>query len=140
MESASVAFCYEALRHCYHILGKERFRAETEYVMRCFDNKPVEEKVSNIIHIDDTISKTEVIEEKIIEVKKESAKPILKKVKETKPVEVPKNIVVEEKPIKWKRTQLPDEERCKRVLPYNGGQCTFRRQEGCEFCPRHVGK
>ena len=134
MESASIAFCYEALRHCYHILGKERFRAETEYIMKCFDTtKPVEEVKPVEIKVD----KPEVIEEKIIEL---PAKPVLKKVKDVKPVETPKNIVVEEKSTKWKRTQLPDEERCKRVLPYNGGQCTFRRQDGCEFCPRHLGK
>ena len=153
MESASVAFCYEALRHCYHILGKERFRAETEYIMKCFDIvKPVEVAKQNIEDLP--------VENKVIEIKKEHAKPILKKVKETQPIEIPKNEVVEveapkiesskveaskvEAPkadkTKWKRTQIPDEDRCKRILPYNGGQCTFKKMDGCNYCSRHGDK
>ncbi len=163
MESASVAFCYEALRHCYHILGKERFRAETEYIMKCFDiAKPVEVAKQNIEDLP--------VENKVIEIKKEHAKPILKKVKETQPIEIPKNEVIEveaskiesskiesskveaskiesskiEAPkadkTKWKRTQIPDEDRCKRILPYNGGQCTFKKMDGCDYCSRHGDK
>jgi hypothetical protein len=162
MESASIAFCYEALRHCYHILGRERFRAETEYIMKCYDIvKPIVEE--------------QPVENKVIEIKKETAKPILKKVKEAPKneviqveapkveaskveapkveaskveapkteapkVEAPKNEVIEVEKTKWKRTQLPEKDRCKRILPYNGGQCTFKKMEGCDYCTRHVDK
>jgi hypothetical protein len=178
MESASIAFCYEALRHCYHILGRERFRAETDYVMKCFD-------IPKQVEVAKPIVEDLPVENKVIEIKKENAKPILKKVKdaqhdetpkneviqvgapkieapkieapkteapkieapkteapkiEAPKTEAPKNEVIEVEKTKWKRTQLPNEERCKRILPYNGGQCTFKKVDGYDYCTRHVNK
>lgn len=191
MESASIAFCYEALRHCYNILGKERFRAETEYIMKLYDTrstvcnncyvydgpekvKPnieevalVEEHVDNVLKNllietnNKSIPRNEIIVEKpdteeqeFIELPiTQSVKPDAKSKKKNKPEVVTQKSVLPEaqkpevcqtssgKPeqtnTKWKRTPLPDEIRCQRVLPYNGGQCTFKKEEGSNFCTRH---
>jgi hypothetical protein len=189
MESASIAFCYEALRHCYNILGKERFRAETEYIMKLYDTcgstyaepekvKPniehvalVEEHVGDVLKslLIETNTKSQPRNEVIVE-KPEAEEPEYielpitpsvkqeakskKKIKVVKPEEAPQKSVVPEisqttsvkseapqkpevPPSKWKRSVLPDEIRCQRFLSYNGDQCTFRKEEGSEFCPRH---
>lgn len=43
----------------------------------------------------------------------------------------------EARPTKWARKPVPEDKRCKRSLPYNGGQCTFKALDGKDFCSRH---
>lgn len=196
MESASIAFCYEALRHCYNILGKERFRAETEYIMKLYDpcfmyegpekaRHVTEEQVSDVlksllIETDNTSQpRNEIIVDKSVTEEPDfielpiapSVKPNTKSKKKSRPelaqksapAEVcqttsgkpealqksvvpkaslkpeasQKSVVPETSQSKWKRTQLPDEIRCQRVLTYNGEQCSFKKEDGSDFCPRH---
>jgi hypothetical protein len=186
MESASIAFCYEALRHCYNILGKERFRAETEYIMKLYDTcgsthvgpekvKPnveevafVEDHVGNVLKnlLIETSNKSQpkneiIVEKPVVEepefielpisssIKPEEAKskkkskPEVCQTTSVKPEALLKSVVPETSQStqsKWKRTQLPDEIRCQRILAYNGGQCTFKKEDGSDFCPRHINK
>ena len=198
MESASIAFCFEALRHCYNILGKERFRAETEYIMKLYQDVDkskvssvefplVEEVAGNSLKNlvieahSKSLLKNEVIVEKPVDTDVSIDAKNKKKSKADKPepsqsliekpdvcqtvsgkpepsqslIEKPdvcqtvsgkpetsqtKQIKTQETPAKWKRTPLPDEVRCQRILSYNGEQCTFKKDEGLEFCPRHKNK
>jgi hypothetical protein len=197
MESASIAFCYEALRHCYNILGKERFRAETEYIMKLYDTcgsthvgpEKVKPNVEEVAFVEDHVGnvlknllietnnksqpKNEVIVEKPVVEEPEfielpissSIKPEEAKSKKKSKLDVPEalqksvmpevslkpeasqnsvkpDVSLKPEPTqsKWKRTQLPDEIRCQRILAYNGGQCTFKKEDGSEFCPRHINK
>jgi hypothetical protein len=131
MEAASVAFCYEALRHCYHILGKDRFRAETEFIMKCFDGGAAVGSgagaVANPVVLPAPCAPAPPVPTQPAPIKQE-----------TKPE--PKAEQPAKKSGKWQRTPVPEEERCKRILPYNGGQCTFKKVEGTELCTRHTDK
>ena len=188
MESASIAFCFEALRHCYNILGKERFRAETEYIMKLYqdidkskvsstDSPLVEEVTGNSLKnlVIETHTKSQarnevvvtkpVEEEEFIELpvvpvdsknkKKSKAEkpestpqmpePSQSKIEKTKSIKPEASQTLsgmpeQSTPAKWKRTMLPDEIRCQRIMPYNGGQCTFKKDDGSEFCSRHSNK
>jgi hypothetical protein len=166
MESASIAFCFEALRHCYNILGKERFRAETEYIMKLYqdidkskvsstDSPLVEEDTGNSLKnlVIETHTKSqarnEVVVTKPVEEQEFIELPVVpvdsknkKKSKAVMPEPSQSKIEKPEAstPAKWKRTMLPDEIRCQRIMPYNGGQCTFKKDDGSKFCSRHSNK
>jgi hypothetical protein len=143
MEAASVAFCYEALRHCYHILGKDRFRAETEFIMKCFDSagggagggagaNPV---VLPAPPAPPTPPALPALPALPAPSPPAEAAPIKEEAKPEPKAEQPAK-----KSGKWQRTPVPEEERCKRVMPYNGGQCTFKKVEGTDLCTRHTDK
>jgi hypothetical protein len=128
MEAASVAFCYEALRHCYHILGKDRFRAETEFIMKCFDGAGGGAGTNPVVLPAPVASVAQAPPVQPHHPIKEEPKP------------EPKAEQPAKKAGKWQRNPVPEEERCKRILPYNGGQCTFKKVEGTELCTRHTDK
>jgi len=184
-----------------HILGRERFRAETEYIMKLYQDVdkskvssvefPLVEEVTenslknlviethtksqarNEVVVTKPVEEQEYIELPVAPVdaknkKKSKAvmpeptqlkieKPEASQTKSGMPepsqskIEKPeayqkadvcqtKSGKPDETPAKWKRTMLPDEIRCQRIMPYNGGQCTFKKQDGSDFCPRHCNK
>lgn len=148
MDNAAVAFCFDALRHCYHVLGKDRFQAETEFIIKCYAKTEYNTNLFNWSPPALTsvpLPETEVAANQVVkpesEVKPEpAAKPEVKPEIKSGAIKKPEPEPETKKTGKWQRTPLPEEQRCQRILPYNGGQCTFKKDSNSDFCSRHKDK
>ena len=149
MDNAAVAFCFDALRHCYHVLGKDRFQAETEFIIKCYAKTEYNTNLFNcalpsLPSVPEAKSEPEAAANQVVVPVEQ--KPEVKSVAIKKPAAKPEPEVKQEpetetkKTGKWQRTPLPEEQRCQRVLPYNGGQCTFKKDTNSDFCSRHKDK
>lgn len=156
MDNAAVAFCFDALRHCYHVLGKDRFQAETEFIMKCYAKTEYNTNLFNctlpsmpFVPVEQKPDpEAAAVANQVIVPVEQKPEPEVKSVAIKKPVPVAQKTVPEvqkpepetKKTGKWQRTPLSEEQRCQRVLPYNGGQCTFKKEDSSQFCSRHKDK
>ena len=132
MNNPAVAtFCRESLRNCLMIMGEDMFKAEVDYLLRCYGGGAV------------TDSGTAVREaEAVTAVARASAVAAAggagsdSGAVDSAATGASATVTGD----KWARKPVPDDQRCHRVTPYNGGRCTFRAAEGTKFCNRHTGK
>ena len=122
MNNPAVAtFCRESLRNCLIIMGEAPFRAEVDYLLRCYGGAAVADSGTAVSVAEEAtaVARAAVVAEAV----NDSG--------------AGDSAVAGDK---WARKPVPDELRCHRVTPYNGGRCSFRAAEGTKFCSRHTDK
>lgn len=125
MNNPAVAtFCRESLRNCLMIMGEDMFRAEVDYLLRCYGGGAVSD------------SGTAVREAEAVTAAARAAIAVAAGGAGSDSGTVDSPAAGD----KWARKPVPDDQRCHRVTPYNGGRCTFRAAEGTKFCGRHTDK
>jgi hypothetical protein len=147
---AVLTFCRESLRSCYTILGREGFQAEVDYLLRCYAGVGV-----GVAAAAGVVPRCQRPGDESVSVFSAAAQPAASggagcQRQEENAVSRPDSDLKGDgggggaKEVaavsKWARKPVPDKERCHRVTPYNGGQCSFRAVEGTTFCSRHTDK
>ena len=119
MNNPAVAtFCRESLRNCLMIMGEDIFRAEVDYLLRCYGGGAVTDSGTAVREVE---AVTTVARAATVAVAGGAGSD-------------------SDAGDKWARKPVPDDQRCHRVTPYNGGRCSFRAAEGTKFCNRHTDK
>lgn len=153
---AVLTFCRDSLRSCYTILGREGFKAEVDYLLRCYAGvgsgatevglvprcqRPGDEQVSIFAAAQPAVGSVAASGAGCQRQEENAVSRRGSDLKVAGAGAATAATAVEETPVsKWTRKAVPDEERCQRIAAYNGTQCSFRAVEGTDFCSRHTEK